>query len=71
MYDSLIVSYKTERMPEKTIEEAIEQFKESMSPADRAAYEIAIRQLESSFDIEKCIGFIDYINAQDITIVKP
>ena len=57
-------------MPQKSMQEAVEMYKESMSPADKAAYEIAIRQLESSFDIEKCIGFMDFVKENDIEITK-
>jgi hypothetical protein len=52
-----------------TMQECIEQYKASMSDADRIAYDIAIRQLESSFDIEKSIGLLEYIQENQITIV--
>ena len=40
---------------ELTVDVAIEEYKNAMNPADKAAYEIAVKQLESSFDIEKSI----------------
>ena len=54
---------------ELTMDAAIEEYKNAMNPADKAAYEIAVKQLESSFDIEKSIGFMDYLKEQNIEIV--
>ena len=55
---------------ELTMNAAIEEYKNAMNPADKAAYEIAVKQLESSFDIEKSIGFMDYLKEQNIEIVE-
>lgn len=55
---------------ELTVDVAIEEYKNAMNPADKAAYEIAVKQLESSFDIEKSIGFMDYLMEQNIEIVE-
>jgi len=55
---------------ELTVDVAIEEYKNAMNPADKAAYEIAVKQLESSFDIEKSIGFMDYLKEQNIEIVE-
>lgn len=51
---------------EKIIEELkakqnnIKEYIESLNSIQRIALTIAIRELESSFTIEKSIGFIDY-----------
>ena len=51
---------------EKIIEELkakqnnIKEYIESLNSIQRKALTIAIRELESSFSIEKSIGFIDY-----------
>ena len=36
-----------------------------MNPQERIAYNIAVKNLESSFDIEKSIGFIEYKKKQE------
>lgn len=58
--------------PQKTLtlDECVQEFVASMTPADRCAYEIAKRQLESSFDIEKCIGLQDFIQENNIIVKK-
>ena len=40
--------------------EQINQYVAQFTPAEKIAYQIAIRQLETSFCIEKSIGFIKY-----------
>lgn len=50
--------------------EAIEEYVNNMSDADKIAYKIAVKQLESSFDMVKSIGFMDYINKNNIVIKK-
>ena len=49
---------------------AIEEYMNNMSDADKIAYNIAVKQLESSFDMVKSIGFMDYINKNNIVIKK-
>ena len=51
-------------------EQAIEEYMNNMSDADKIAYKIAVKQLESSFDMVKSIGFMDYINKNNIVIKK-
>ena len=51
-----------------TLEEAINQYENSMDEADNIAYNIAKNQLESSFDIEKSIGFLEFIQENNIKI---
>ncbi len=43
-------------MPKKT-EEKIQQYVEQMSDREKKAYNIAIEDLGTSFDIVKCIGY--------------
>tara|TARA_B100000674_G_C37495307_1_gene757831 strand:- start:390 stop:593 length:204 start_codon:yes stop_codon:yes gene_type:complete len=50
--------------------QAIEEYINNMSDADKIAYNIAVKQLESSFDMVKSIGFMDYINKNNIVIKK-
>ena len=49
---------------------AIQQYEESMDVANKTAYEIAKKQLESSFDIEKSIGFQEFIQSQNIELIE-
>ena len=56
--------------PSKTlaIEECVILYENSMTEADKIAYEIAKKQLESSFDVEKSIGFIQFIKTNEYII---
>ena len=58
----------TEDSRTMTLEEAINQYEESMDEANIIAYNIAKKQLESSFDIEKSIGFLEFIQENNIKI---
>lgn len=49
--------------------DAFKVYEDSMNEADKIAYKIAIKQLESSFDLEKSIGFLEYIKKQNIILV--
>ena len=42
-------------------DELIEKYKEQLPEIDRQAMEIAMRQLETSFCIEKSIGFLKFL----------
>ena len=53
-----------------TLENAILQYEKSMDEANIIAYNIAKNQLESSFDIEKSIGFLNYIKEKKYIIIK-
>lgn len=50
--------------------QAIEEYVNNMNDADKIAYKIAVKQLESSFDMVKSIGFMDYIKKNNIVIKK-
>ena len=39
----------------------IEMYIKQMNPQEKIAYDIAVKNLESSFDIEKSIGFNEFI----------
>lgn len=45
-----------------TLEEKIDVYKKQMNSKELKALEIAINHLQSSFSIEKSIGFITYID---------
>ena len=51
-----------------TIEEALEQYVSSLSEIEKLTLEVAKRQLESSFEINKSIGFINYLKDNNISI---
>ena len=51
-------------------EESIKNYEQSFSDADKIAYEIAKAQLESSFDIVKSIGYLDYLRKNNINILN-
>jgi hypothetical protein len=44
----------------------IEKYISTFSPLEKKAYEIAKNHLESSFDIEKSIGYCDWIKEKEI-----
>lgn len=52
-----------------TIEEALEQYVSSLSEIEKLTLEVAKRQLESSFEINKSIGFIKYLKDNNISIM--
>lgn len=43
----------------------IKNYIESLNAIDHKALEIAIEELESSFNIEKSIGFIEYMKSNE------
>jgi len=51
-----------------TIEEALEQYVSSLNEIEKLTLEVAKRQLESSFEINKSIGFIKYLKDNNISI---
>jgi len=44
-----------------TDKQLVEQYIEQLTPSEKIVYVIAQKQLESSFCIEKSIGFLQYI----------
>lgn len=45
----------------KKIHELVQLYLENMNAYERVAYEIAKENLESSYDIEKSIGFLEFV----------
>ena len=56
---------------EKTLEELVNLYIENFNVYEKVAYEIAKKNLESSFDIEKSIGFLDFVKKNNYTILPP
>jgi len=56
---------------EKPLEELVNLYIENLNVYERVAYEIAKKNLESSFDIEKSIGFLDFVQENNYTIFAP
>lgn len=57
-------------MPGTKIQTLIKTYIESLSPHEKQAYDIAENHLESSFDVEKSIGFLKYVSEQKIKSEK-
>jgi hypothetical protein len=47
----------------KSKNNTIKDYIESLNPIQYKALQISIRELESSFSLEKSIGYIDYVNS--------
>ena len=56
--DLILQLFNNIKMPE--VEEQIKEYIESFNEKEKIAYEIAKKQLESSFNIEKSIGFMKW-----------
>ena len=48
-----------------TPESMIQEYLQQMSPSEKIAYDIAVKNLESSFDIEKSIGFKEFVEKKE------
>ena len=46
---------------ERMDKELVEQYIAQLTPSEQIVYVIATKQLESSFCIEKSIGFLEYV----------
>tara|TARA_Y100000389_G_scaffold204619_1_gene258393 strand:+ start:6145 stop:6333 length:189 start_codon:yes stop_codon:yes gene_type:complete len=53
----------------KYLKELIELYINSLNPLEQNAYKIAQTNLESSFDVEKCIGFIEFLKSNNYEII--
>tara|TARA_R110001592_G_scaffold38668_18_gene127521 strand:- start:692 stop:868 length:177 start_codon:yes stop_codon:yes gene_type:complete len=51
-------------------QELITNYKDSLSEQEQIVLKIAIEHLESSFDIEKSIGYLEWLKNKQITISK-
>jgi len=47
----------------KSKKNTIKDYIESLNPLQYKALQISIRELESSFSLEKSVGYINYINS--------
>ena len=54
----------TENTMEKDTEKDIEEYLNSLSDIERMAYDIAKRELKSSFIIEKTIGYKEFLKSK-------
>jgi hypothetical protein len=61
-------SSQKETQLEKPLEELLNMYIENMNIYEKVAYEIAKNNLESSYDMEKSIGFIDFLKKNNYTI---
>jgi hypothetical protein len=53
---------------EKPLDKLLNLYIESLDVYEKVAYEIAKNSLESSYDMEKSIGFIDFLKKNNFTI---
>ena len=51
-----------------SLDQAIENYINSLNEMEQLTLEVAKRQLESSFEIHKSIGFLEYVKANKINI---
>ena len=51
-------------------QDLIDQYIAQLSPAEKNAYNIAVKNLESSFDMEKSIGFLEFKKQQEQSTSK-
>ena len=52
----------------KKIDELVQLYLENMNAYERVAYEIAKENLESSYDIETSIGFLEFVKNNNYLI---
>lgn len=55
---------------EKPLDELLNLYIENFNVYERVAYEIAKNNLESSYDIEKSIGFIEFLKKNNYVILQ-
>ena len=53
--------FKIKRKEGPTTEELVKEYQDNMEETEKIALKIAHRQLESSFCIEKSIGFLNFL----------
>jgi len=60
---------KSEDMPEKPEEsdDVIEEYKQTLNEIEKNALVIAINNLETSFCIEKSVGFLEFMSSRKKT----
>lgn len=52
-------------------DELEKEFIDQLTPFQQIAYKIAVKNLESSFCIEKCIGFLEYKHNREKQSIPP
>lgn len=55
---------------EKTLDELLNLYIENFNVYEKLAYEIAKNNLESSYDMEKSIGFLEFLKKNNYTILQ-
>lgn len=55
---------------EKPLDELLNLYIENFNVYERVAYEIAKNNLESSYDMEKSIGFIEFLKKNNYIILQ-
>ena len=50
-------------LKDKELKELVEQYIAQLTPSEKIVYDIARKQLETSFSIEKSIGFLEYVKS--------
>ena len=55
---------------EKPLDELLNLYIENFNVYERVAYEIAKINLESSYDMEESIGFIEFLKKNNYTILQ-
>jgi hypothetical protein len=55
---------------EKPLDELLNLYIENFNVYERVAYEIAKNNLESSYDMEKSIGFIEFLKKNNYVILQ-
>lgn len=65
MDDNLVIDEKIEML----LSDALDKYLNTLCEIDLIALEVAKRQLESSFEIHKSIGFLKYLRDNNIQIL--
>ena len=55
----------TATVTDESLQDMIDEYMSSLKPHEKAAYDIAVNQLESSFDITKSIGFMEFMKSKE------
>lgn len=55
---------------EINIKNAVKIYLDNMTKTEKDAYEIAVNFLESNFDVEKSIGFINFLKKNNYVIIS-
>lgn len=61
---------KNDTKCEKPLDELLNLYIENFNVYERVAYEIAKNNLESSYDMEKSIGFIEFLKKNNYVILQ-